>query len=666
MALIDIIVPTYNRASVLPETLKSLQRQTFSDWHCFIAEDGETPETRAAVAPFLEDARFTYLPGMHAGVPAAPRNRAIRQGRSPFIAFLDDDDLWLPEKLETQLSFMNQHPDCVLLGANAYRWNGKGSINKSEPCFLQAPPAKKLTFDALVADNAIINSTAILRRSVLSRSGMLNEALELAAGEDYELWLRIAPLGEVWILNNVLAAYRDAPSASIREGLRPHALNKKLISIFSAALRGSITARSPLTYPENRRFGWLCRKHLVRLRWQEMQQRFLPARKVFRQGLLACGRGIGWLCRFFIKKAGPMEPAIFMLFPFYHTGGAERVHAQIINCLQGYRPWVFICCKSKNKAFKKAFSQGSHLFDISLFCENRFTNPVIIGCLTEIINRTRNAVVFGCNSFLFYDSVPFFSEKVKTIDLTHAFGGLTEVYSLPLVPLLDNRVTISMKTVDDFALLYAANGIDSAYLERIKIIENKVPVPEKYNQKSFEKMRVVYVGRGTAEKRVHLIGNIAKKCAAINPDISFTLIGDVEGSVLPEDRMHCIFKGEIDDDAILNDIYRSSHIILITSEREGLPLVLMEAMAYGVVPITTNVGAISAYVQSGLNGFLIEEQDENFLVEAFAEKIKKIFESRDEYHRLSRNAYQCVLLKAAHNDDFCREYVRLLSEPKRA
>ena len=110
MALVDIIVPTYNRAEVLPKTLKSVQQQTFFDWRCFIAEDGETPETLAAVAPFLKDDRFVYLPGMHAGTPAAPRNRAIRQGSAPLIAFLDDDDLWLPEKLETQLSFMDQHP----------------------------------------------------------------------------------------------------------------------------------------------------------------------------------------------------------------------------------------------------------------------------------------------------------------------------------------------------------------------------------------------------------------------------------------------------------------------------------------------------------------------------------------------------------------------------
>ncbi len=232
MALVDIIVPTYNRAAVLPETLKSVQQQTFADWRCFIAEDGETPETLAAVEPFLKDDRFTYLPGTHAGTPAAPRNRAIREGSAPFIAFLDDDDLWLPEKLEVQLSFMNQHPACVLMRANAYRWNGRNPIATSPPFFSKDTPTGKIAYKILVDTNFIINSTAIIRRSVVSRSGLLNEAIELASCEDYELWLRIAPLGEVWILDKALAVYRDMPQASIREGLTPHVLNKKLYLFF--------------------------------------------------------------------------------------------------------------------------------------------------------------------------------------------------------------------------------------------------------------------------------------------------------------------------------------------------------------------------------------------------------------------------------------------------
>jgi glycosyltransferase involved in cell wall biosynthesis len=383
-----------------------------------------------------------------------------------------------------------------------------------------------------------------------------------------------------------------------------------------------------------------------------------------KRALLAFGRLLGTLISFFIKNPDRSRPSIFMIFPYLHTGGAERVHADIISCFRDFRPWVFIVCRSNNTAFKKAFYQGSRLVNISFFCAHRISRLIIMGCLTEWINRTSNAVVFSCNAFWFYDILPLLSERVKRVDLLHAFSQGTEIYSLPFVPLLDSRVVISRKTADDFAQLYAENSIDQVYLNRIKVIENKVPVPQEHYKKPFEKIKVMYVGRGTAEKRVHLVGRIAKKYAAINPDVSFTLIGDVQESVLPEDRRHCVFEGEIYDDTILNTMYRDSHIILITSEREGLPLVLMEAMAYGVVPVTTNVGAIGAHVQSGINGFLIEEQDEESLVEAFVEKIMHIFADQDEYLRLSLNAYRCALDKSSRNDDFCRDYVRLLCEPK--
>ena len=367
-----------------------------------------------------------------------------------------------------------------------------------------------------------------------------------------------------------------------------------------------------------------------------------------------------------MKKQVSPDPAIFLLCPYYHTGGAERVHADIISCLQAYRPRVFICCKSNNKAFKKAFSRGSRLLDISFFSESPVWSPVVIGCLTEIINRAGNAVVFGCNSFLFYHCLPYFAEHIKKIDIIHSFTGILEMYSLPLVPLLDNRVVISRKMLDGFSQLYAANGVSPAYVNRIKIIENKVPVPGDYQEKSFEKMRVLYVGRGTKEKRVHLVGKIAARFAAINPDVVFSLIGDVEQSVSPEDRQHCVFEGEIFDDASLNNFYSAAHIILITSEFEGFPLVLMEAMACGVVPITTHVGAIDEHVHNGASGFLIDEQDENPLVDAFVETIHHLLGDREEFHRMSRNAYNSALQQAARNSDFCREYVQLLCEPKQS
>src|SRR5512145_2730278 len=101
---IDIIVATYGRHALLKEALQSVADQTYPEWRCWISEDGKSIETAEAIKPFLRDQRFIHLTGPHAGFPSAPRNRAIRHGRAPLIAILDDDDIWLPDKLKHQVS----------------------------------------------------------------------------------------------------------------------------------------------------------------------------------------------------------------------------------------------------------------------------------------------------------------------------------------------------------------------------------------------------------------------------------------------------------------------------------------------------------------------------------------------------------------------------------
>jgi glycosyltransferase involved in cell wall biosynthesis len=209
----------------------------------------------------LEDERFRYLPGSTAGTPATPRNRAILEGNGPYVAFLDDDDLWLPEKLERQIGFMKSHPSCVLLGCNAFLWAGTGAWNPSLPLYFRKAPFGRVAYKALVRDNCFINSSVIVRRDVLQKSGLLNEALLPPIGEDYDLWLRIGVLGEAWLMPEPLVVYRVWPSSSI--GSRSTSDRRRNYEtkarIYSSALSGTGDIPSPLSYPENAEFAAACR-----------------------------------------------------------------------------------------------------------------------------------------------------------------------------------------------------------------------------------------------------------------------------------------------------------------------------------------------------------------------------------------------------------------------
>jgi len=263
--IVDIIIPTYHRYEMLTETLESVLAQTYPHWECWIAEDGESEKTRATVAPFLYDKRFHYLPGKHSGTPATPRNRAMKAGQAPYIAFLDDDDIWLPEKLEHQIAFLKNHPHCVLLGSNALIMKEKQDYLKDNlPLYFEKAPFGLVPYKKLVQDDYFINSSVVIRRSTLKYSGPQNETLHKGPdGEDHDLWLRIGLLGEMWLMQLPLVVYRKLsskhatpPKASIERRREAYQTRFK---IYQSALDGVGEIPSPLLLPEYDRQERLCR-----------------------------------------------------------------------------------------------------------------------------------------------------------------------------------------------------------------------------------------------------------------------------------------------------------------------------------------------------------------------------------------------------------------------
>jgi len=255
---VDIIIATYNRKAFLLETLNSVKNQSFLNWQCWIAEDGETQEKLETVTPFLKDQRFKYLPGEHAGFPATPRNRAIRRGNGKYVAILDDDDLWLPEKLECQVKFLESHPNCSLLGCNALRWAGKGKWDNS-PLYFKNYKEGKINYEAMLSQNYIVHSSAILRRTALEQAGLYNETLDPPIGEDYDLWLRVGALGEIWVLEDPCIVYRETP-LTYYSTLNRSQKYKATANIFEFALKGVGGIPSPLSYPENAHLAAACRR----------------------------------------------------------------------------------------------------------------------------------------------------------------------------------------------------------------------------------------------------------------------------------------------------------------------------------------------------------------------------------------------------------------------
>ncbi len=107
--LISIIMPAYNSASYIGESIESVQAQTYPHWELIIVDDCSTDDTEKAVQKYLSDERIKFLKNQSNSGAAVSRNYALREAQGRWIAFLDSDDVWLPEKLERQLTFMDEH-----------------------------------------------------------------------------------------------------------------------------------------------------------------------------------------------------------------------------------------------------------------------------------------------------------------------------------------------------------------------------------------------------------------------------------------------------------------------------------------------------------------------------------------------------------------------------
>jgi len=184
---ISVILPTYNRAALLARALRSALSQTYAAFEVRVVDDGSSDGTQSTVAA-LEDPRICYLRIDHAG-PAAARNHGIRAAQGEWIAFLDSDDEWKPEKLQRQMEAVAGLPSgvgVVYTGAE-YIDDDTGSISA-----LRRPPGGPVTqvFEQLLETNWFPFVSVVARRRCFDVVGLLDETL--TSGEDREWLLRAA------------------------------------------------------------------------------------------------------------------------------------------------------------------------------------------------------------------------------------------------------------------------------------------------------------------------------------------------------------------------------------------------------------------------------------------------------------------------------------------
>ena len=207
MPRVTVVVPTYDRPEFLREALESVRRQTFRDFECVVADDGSRPLAAEVVEPLAaSDPRFRCIALPHSGWHGRVRNEALHASSSPLVAFLDDDDLWLPESLAERVKALEQESETALVFGQVERFGARAGL------YPERVPQRP-SLERLLRGNPIPCSTVLVRREVLEAAGPFREDIAIT---DYAMWLRVRRLAPIRGLERILARYRVHPEGMSR------------------------------------------------------------------------------------------------------------------------------------------------------------------------------------------------------------------------------------------------------------------------------------------------------------------------------------------------------------------------------------------------------------------------------------------------------------------
>jgi len=204
--LVTVITPSYNTARFIAETIRSVQAQTYPNWEMIIVDDCSSDDTDGVVAPFLEqDERIRYVKNAQNSGAAVSRNKALRMARGKWIAFLDSDDVWMPEKLEHQLRFMVENH--YHFSYHEYEEMDEDSVSTG----VKVSGIKKISKYQMYAFCWPGCLTVMYDRESLGEL----QIYDIKKNNDYAMWLKLIPKADCYLVSESLASYRRGRKGSV-------------------------------------------------------------------------------------------------------------------------------------------------------------------------------------------------------------------------------------------------------------------------------------------------------------------------------------------------------------------------------------------------------------------------------------------------------------------
>lgn len=361
------------------------------------------------------------------------------------------------------------------------------------------------------------------------------------------------------------------------------------------------------------------------------------------------------------RQALPETYDLVCFFPGYALGGAEKVHADILHCFPDKKILIFFTRRSANDKMWHLFDRpGIRLMDISRYTDNKYKywqNFIWRGICAAWINRqAQPPTVFSGQCNFGYKLLPHLRQNVRKVELIHVAEKKFSWITFPFLGLIDQRIMISDTIIQRALGYYRSIGAPKPLEQRIRKIINQTDIPADIPERSYTgNLNVYYAGRGGWPKRLYLLMEVVRKCQQQGLPLSFHFAGSMADEIPADLQSQITYHGEIQGGEDMQQLHRQMDILFMSSASEAFPMLIMEAMAQGVVVVSTDVGGIPEHVHPEENGLLISDTTEEEIVKNTVLALQSLAADREKLKRLAE-ASRSYAVRYFGKKPFCDSY----------
>ena len=222
---VSIVLLTFNRKQLLKRAIEGILSQTFRDFELIIVDNCSIDGTEDFVKS-LQDLRIKYFKNQNNGIIAVNMNFGILKSQGEYIALCDDDDYWLPFKLEKQLEILSVQKNVALVCTNWIEFTDDGDVG---PGLTKKRASSYVTQREILIRNCISQSTVLFRKNVVESLALFDESPEYFTAEEFEMWLKILKSHQVYLIEEPLVREKTHPGVFRSKGIRHLNICKRIV-----------------------------------------------------------------------------------------------------------------------------------------------------------------------------------------------------------------------------------------------------------------------------------------------------------------------------------------------------------------------------------------------------------------------------------------------------